>query len=72
MTKDIIVAWVIIQLFIVGLAAGAITADINNKEYDCTEERVSKIGLMATGAIFPIVLFMSDATMEKVDEYCKK
>lgn len=62
----IFIAWITLQLILIGMVSVSITNDVVNKKYNCTRE----VSPEFVGALFPLVAFVPENPA--VREYCHR
>jgi len=68
--KNIIIYWIALQLIFIGVANGVFVAEISNKTYQCSREKVEMFETVALGIMVPLLYFQADEMIAFVGEYC--
>lgn len=68
MFKEVLALWIIIQLILIGFAAGSFSHDVEARTYKCPDGKLGNSWYILT--VLPLVLFVDAGVFDEVDKYC--
>lgn len=70
MIVKIFIAWIIIQLLIIGFVCGLNLIKIHNNNFECDIKDTSSFTIVLNSTVNPLVYFISDSYWLEIKEYC--